>query len=392
MTDADGADHPPGLVPDDDFDLKKDYERDEDQQYAQDPDEDSRVALTSAEEADLYAHAPDEVISAHEADLANARVGGANLTEDEQARALDILDKDEAAALTETRRQQLEDEPTEGEREARVTVQAVAETPAPRRQFAGIPIAPVTEVIPFVNVMIYGRPGSGKTHVAGTGATSKHLSPMLYINAEAGSSTLKKLDGSGNILVVPDPNTQGAITWEQFEGVYDELDRQCYRSADSPEFRTAVIDTGTELQKINMDWVMKRTLKAHPDRDPDVPGLHDWGASTNRMRKVLRLFRDLPMNFIFICHEQEDRDNKGVLWKKPDLPGKMANQVAGLFDQVMYLYTKEGQKGDEDKATEIRRLLLTGALEGYVTKDRSGKLPLVVVDPNMHNIFETIHS
>jgi hypothetical protein len=264
--------------------------------------------------------------------------------------------------------------------------------PPKQRMFANIPIAPVTEVIPFVNVLIYGLPGSGKTHLAGTGATSRHLSPMLYINAEAGSSTLKKLQGSSDILVIPDPNTQGSITWEQFEQVYDELDRQCYRSKDKPEFRTVTIDTGTELQKINMDWVMGRTLAAHPDRDPDVPGLHDWGASTNRMRKVMRLFRDLPMNFIFICHEQTDRDNKGVLWKKPDLPGKMTNQVAGLFDQVMYLYTKEGTKGDETSATEIRHMLLTGALEGYVTKDRSGKLPLVVVDPNMNDLFEKIHS
>jgi len=265
---------------DDDFNFKKDSE------------------LTSAEVADLYTHAPDEVIAAHEA----------------EQRLPTIVH---------------EDEPTEGERESRVTAVAVAETPTPRRMFAGIPIATPGHVIPFVNNMIVQ--------------------------------------------------------------VYDELDRQCYNSQDKPDFQTAVIDTGTELQKINMDSVMARTLSAHPDRDPDVPGLHDWGASTNAMRKYLRLYRDLPMNFIFLCHEQTERDNKGVMWKRPDLPGKLTNQAAGLFDQVMYLYTKEGDKGDETRPTEIRRMLLTGALEGYVTKDRSGNLPLVVVEPNMNDIFELIH-
>jgi AAA domain-containing protein len=260
--------------------------------------------------------------------------------------------------------------------------------------FAGIPIATVSQVKPFVNVLIYGLPGAGKTHVAATGAESKHLSPMLYVNAEAGANTLLKFRArvGDNIMVVPDPQVQSGITWEQFEAVYDELDRQCYNTNDGPDFRTVVIDTGTELQKINMDWVMARTMKQHPDRDPDVPGLHDWGASTNRMRKYMRLFRNLPMNFIFLCHETTERDNKGVMWKRPDLPGKMANQVAGLFDQAMYLYTKEGDKGDESKATIINRYLLTGALEGYVTKDRSGNLPLVVANPNMNDIFELIHS
>jgi len=286
----------------------------------------------------------------------------------------DILPDDERAAAVEEEKEQV-----------------IAALASPRF-FAGIPIAPPTKSeLDIVNTMIYGLPGSGKTHLAGQGASSKHLGPMLYINAEAGTSTLRKLQLNKNIQIIPDPQQQGAVTWEQFEAIYDELDRQCYNSADLPDFRTVTIDTGTELQKINMDWVMGRTLAAHPDRDPDVPGLHDWGASTNRMRKTLRQFRDLPINFIFLCHETTERDNKGVMWKRPDLPGKLANQVAGLFDQVMYLYTKEGASGDETKPTEVSRMLLTGALEGYVTKDRSGNLPLVVVQPNMHDIFELIH-
>jgi len=72
---------------------------------------------------------------------------------------------------------------------------------------------------------------------------------------------------------------------------------------------------------------MTRTLSAHPDRDPDVPGLHDWGASTNAMRKYLRAcYRDLPMNFIFLCHEQTERDNKGVMWKRPE-PAREAEPI-----------------------------------------------------------------
>jgi len=256
------------------------------------------------------------------------------------------------------------------------------------RSFAGIPMAPVHAIKPNVNICVYGRPGSGKTYLTATSQLSPLMGPMLYISAEAGSTTLKQV--AKDIMVIPDPNVRGSVTWEEFETIYDELDRQCYNTHDGCEFRTVAVDTGTELQKINMTWVMEQTLKDHPDRDPDVPGLHDWGKSTNRMRGVIRRFRDLPLNFIFVCHEQEDRDNRGLLWKKPDLPGKLANQAAAFFDQVMYLYTKQVSEGDESKPAEIKRVLMTGALEGFVTKDRSGNLPLLMVDPNMHSIYSLI--
>lgn len=256
------------------------------------------------------------------------------------------------------------------------------------RSFAGIPMAPVHETRPNINIMIYGRPGVGKTRFSATAALSDLMKPVLYISAEAGSSTIKQV--SKEIMVIPDPAVRGSITWEEFEAVYDELDRQCYNTKSGPDFRSVTIDTGTELQKTNMAWVMNQTLAAHPDRDPDVPGLHDWGKSTNRMRTMIRRFRDLPINVIFVCHEQEDRDNRGLLWKKPDLPGKLANQAAAFFDQVMYLYTKQIGDGKDGSPPTIHRILMTGALEGYVTKDRSGNLPLLVQDPSMHEIFQLI--
>jgi hypothetical protein len=254
--------------------------------------------------------------------------------------------------------------------------------------FGGIPMAPMRTVRPQINTLIYGRPGSGKTFLTATAQKSKAMGDLLYISAEAGSSTIRQVDPS--VMIIPDPNVAGSVTWEQLLTIYDELDRQCYNSKDSCEFGTVAIDTGTELQKINMNWVMGITMAAHPDRDPDVPALHDWGKSTNSMRSIIRKFRDLPINFIFVCHEQEDRDNKGVLWKKPDLPGKLANQSAAFFDQVMYLYTKQMAGGDETKAADIKRILMTGALEGFVTKDRSGNLPLLMLEPNMNDIFKLI--
>jgi hypothetical protein len=261
------------------------------------------------------------------------------------------------------------------------------DTVVPRKTFAGIPIAPVRQVGTTVNILVYGRPGVGKTFWAAGADLVKEMGPCLYISAEAGSSTIKQV--APNMVVIPDPAVRGAVTWEEFEAIYNELADQCYNKGRC-EYKTIVIDTVTELQKTNMEWVMRQTLADHPDRDPDVPGLHDWGKSTNRMRTYFRRFRDLPLNLICVAHEQEDRDNRGTLWRKPDLPGKLGNQSAAFFDQVMYLYTKQEGDGKDGQAPKTKRVLMTGALEGYVTKDRSGNLPLLVVDPNMSDIYKMI--
>jgi hypothetical protein len=110
------------------------------------------------------------------------------------------------------------------------------------------------------------------------------------------------------------------------------------------------------------------------------------------MRRLVRGFRDLPINFIMCCHEAESRDTRGVNWIKPDLPGKLGNQVAGMFSNVVYLYTKQDleQEGRNKIVVGERRLLLTGLTEGYVAKSRTGELPRVMEEPTMAQLYRLI--
>ncbi len=248
-------------------------------------------------------------------------------------------------------------------------------------------MAPVRETKRNINLLVYGKPGVGKTHLAATSDLVPAMRPVLYLNVEGGDMTLRH--AAPEVRKLP---AEGNLSWPQLESVYHELHRQCYGERQPDEFvpRTVVLDSGTELQKINMAQLMADLVRAEPDKnwDPDVPDLRRWGKSSEQMRRWIRRYRDLPLNFIMICHESEEKDNMtGLISHKPQLPGKLANEVAGFFDVVVYLYVT--QEEHEGKTQTVRKLL-TGALEGYVAKDRSGNLPFAMVNPTMSEMYEAI--
>jgi hypothetical protein len=88
----------------------------------------------------------------------------------------------------------------------------------------------------------------------------------------------------------------------------------------------------------------------------------------------------------------------GKVSKSPDLPGKLARQIAGFFDVVLYMYVKEvaspdGNNADGTPKTKMveKRLLLSSASELIIAKDRSDKLPPIIQDITMKSIYNTIY-
>lgn len=246
--------------------------------------------------------------------------------------------------------------------------------------FAGIPTAPVRETRSNINLLIYGKPGVGKTFLAATADHVPEMRPVLYLNVEGGDMTLRH--AAPEIRKIPE---EGSLTWGQLEMIYNELARQCYNGVQPGDFapRTVILDTLTECQKMNMAQIMAELLMAEPDKgwDPDIPDVRRWGKNIEQIRKWVRKYRDLPINVIMTCHEQEEKDQMtGAINHKPQLSGKLSNEVAGFFDVVTYLYVKS------EDGVPVRKLL-TGAIEGYVAKDRSGNLPDVLVNPTMKEIY-----
>lgn len=236
----------------------------------------------------------------------------------------------------------------------------------------GLRVARVKDRPKTVNILVYGESGAGKTQLGGSADDVPEMRPVLVVDIEGGTLTLAH--------TYPEAEVVRVETWDDMQKLYDELLRGNHG------YRTVVLDSLTEIQKFSMYQIMKDLTEKEPDRDPDIPGMREWGKSIEQMRRFVRAFRDLPMNAIFTALSTTSKDPKtGTVTTRPALPGKLSSEVAAFLDIVAYLYVKNIRDGDTVKNS---RLLLTGTTGNQVAKDRSGSLPLVMEEPTMRDIYE----
>src|SRR3954464_14530250 len=227
----------------------------------------------------------------------------------------------------------------------------------------------------FLNMLIYGDYGIGKTVLAASASAVPQMRPVLVLDYEGGTESLRRTYPDVHVLRVQD--------WPQMQIVYDELHR-----TGGGGYRTVVLDSLTEIQKFSMYSIMEKrsvdALARGDEVDPDIPGIREWGKNIEQTRKFVRAFRDLPVHTVFTALSKDDKDPKtGKRKTLPSLSGKVAQEVPAFLDVVVYYYIKRVE--DEE-----RRMLLCNATEGNTAKDRTGKLPMVVEEPTMKKVFESI--
>lgn len=261
--------------------------------------------------------------------------------------------------------------------DAKALVKDLIERPEPERVLTLDTIAGMKVSSPdlweWINLLVYGEPGVGKTRLAGSASKVPQMSPVLLMDFEGG--TLSLADDYSDVNVVR------LQSWTAVDRLYGAL-------YDKNPYRTIVCDSLSETQKFSMSQIMRDVVAKDSDRDPDIASLREWGKNGEQIRRLVRAFRDLPCHTIFTCLVSEDRDERTNSWKtRPGLPGKLKGEVAGYVDIVMFMYKKEVGKLSE---REIKTLALTEGTERQVAKDRSGKLPAIMESPTMAQIYQLI--
>ncbi len=243
------------------------------------------------------------------------------------------------------------------------------------KTLGGLKVVPVQRRQNYLNILVYGDSGVGKTTLAGSCDEVPDLRPVLIIDFEGGTESL--------VRTYPDVDQIRVANWVEMQQVYDALLRGKH------DYQTVILDSLTEIQKFNMYNIMQELVADKPEREEDVPSMREWGRNLEQMRKFVRAFRDLPMNTVFTALKKEDKNEKtGMVTTLPSLSGKLAGEVAAFLDIVVYYYMKTVT--EDDKKVD-KRILLTAKTETIIAKDRTGTLPQVLVEPTMKDLFDLIH-
>ena len=108
-----------------------------------------------------------------------------------------------------------------------------------------IGVVPPDEISDYLSIFVYGPPGVGKTVLAGTSDDSPNTSPVIVADIEGGTRSIRKRKG---IDVKPIRSTEDLV----------ELHRQLLTENDG-YYKTCVIDSLTELQKLDMVGIMRES-------------------------------------------------------------------------------------------------------------------------------------
>lgn len=231
-------------------------------------------------------------------------------------------------------------------------------------------IVSVEESDSHTKVMVYGKNGKGKTRFAGTAPDAI----LLDVN-ERGTKSIRSYKG---VEVRP------IRLWEELTWAY------WFLREGNHNYKSVVVDTLTQAQKLCMRAVMNEQEDRDPNRPPSTPDRRSWGQMTELMRPIIYNFRNLPMHVVFVCQERVDKgsddDEESEIKARyvPDLSPGVRGDAMSAVDIMGRVFRRPRRvgKGKAEKIVWETRMLV-GDHEDYETKDRTGQLGYIVRNPTM---------
>jgi hypothetical protein len=262
---------------------------------------------------------------------------------------------------------------------------APAEQPAKARKASGL-FASLNETEEFLNVLLFGREGSGKT-TAAVSLANLGYGKVLVVNAEGGlkKNTLARQGIEvSRIHTWPQPGTP--ITHAGLDAVHRQLKADL--AEDPKSWAGVVFDSATEIVQALVDHVAQDRIEKASKRGISIDSVDqfftdrsDYGTMSKMFRDILRKFRDLPTHFVVTALERRDvDDDTGKVQYGPAVTPGVQADLLGYVDLVLAC-----SAADDDEGKPFRAL--TRSSGKYRGKDRLGVLPKVLVNPTMPRIL-----
>ena len=199
----------------------------------------------------------------------------------------------------------------------------------------------------LLKALLYADSGVGKTATA-----SKAPKPVFLLTEPNGLPTIRAFNPNA-VVIQADEGNGGMDTVRAFLRAAKDGTLKRETGAE-----TVVLDSMNELQRMLRDEIMRRKKK--PVNGEEQFTLADWGVLTDKMRGMVRAFRDLPFHVIGITHADVQVQEGGPRHILPMFMGRsLPNEIAGYFSLVGYMYRKQEQD-EKGGVVTSRHVLLQG--------------------------------
>lgn len=240
-------------------------------------------------------------------------------------------------------------------------------------------IETVTRRERLLKMLIYGPYGVGKTTLAASALEVPAMKDVIMVNAESGDLAVDHMEDL-DAITVTDFRTLGQIIeyLKQHCRARDEGNTERLRELEAflrgvePEdikeprqYKTVIVDSLSELEAYCFNQLLGITDSTRLDEEVTGAEWGEYKKNNTMMIRVVRAFRDLPMNVIFTAGEKYNQDETKKFKYVPDLTGQLAKRVQGFMDMVGYYVQGKGENGP------IRRLYVSPSGAGrYDAKHR----------------------
>ena len=220
-----------------------------------------------------------------------------------------------------------------------------------------------SEKFRYLNILLHGFGGLGKTTFIASACLDPRTSPILVCDMEGGASI--------RFAKMP----KGSYTIRKIRRVKDLNDIYEYLRKGNHPYKSVAVDSLTEIQKLGLAEFVYGASGLDESFLGSVINLKSaeiqhWGKSASQMGMMVRYFRDLPMHTFFttltVVHQDEIT---GKITFNLALPGKQAAEIPGIPDIVGYLDVQK------DPATKQNKRVIFFQPDGkIIAKDRTDSL------------------
>lgn len=217
----------------------------------------------------------------------------------------------------------------------------------------------------YINALIYGAHGAGKTTLCASAVDVEAMNDVLVVTAEGGTIVFEDND---RIEAYEGLDILKIERIEQFQKAYDFIKAHCsFRDTGADDklaelqamvfgdenderlrkYHTVIIDSLSEVEALNLAKILNLdALGLDAGDDMEVAGFPQFRKNMHIMQRIVRQFRDLPINVLVICSQTYDKDERNQYHYGPKLTGQLRGIIQGFFDVVGWLVV--GNKPDEN--------------------------------------------